>query len=182
MFQTPRTAFRGRRLVARSSLSDRRQQEHGSHHSRLVLRSVAGTILLSGALWPSASFGSPRGHSLSRGTRARGPGPEIQWMLSPEPFGDPERSIAGRHPLVPPCRSRAALRTALESLRVVFLLCSPHRQRDRGDLPGDGQLRQVRLRPALQQPHVVAVDRPVPAAAPRHTSRSGPLCRRGTVL
>ena len=33
-------------------------------HSRRVLRSGAGTILLSGTLWPIASFGSPGVHSL----------------------------------------------------------------------------------------------------------------------
>ena len=50
----------------------------------------AGTILLSGTLWPIASFGSPGGHSLSWGTQAHRPGPEIQWMLSPVPFVSPD--------------------------------------------------------------------------------------------
>ena len=39
--------------------------------------------LLSGALWPIASFGAPGGHSLSLGARAIWPSPEVQWMLSP---------------------------------------------------------------------------------------------------
>jgi hypothetical protein len=61
--------------------ASRRCWEDG--HSRGVLRSEAGTILLSGAHWPIASFGSPGAHSLSVGTRTLWSSPEIQWMLSP---------------------------------------------------------------------------------------------------
>ncbi len=46
---------------ARSSGSDRGPEDS---YSRDVLHQEAGTILLSGTLWPIASFGSPGGHSL----------------------------------------------------------------------------------------------------------------------
>jgi len=120
-------------------------------HSRGVLRSRAGTILLSGTQWPIASFGSPGGHNLSLGTQAQGPSPAFQWMLSPVTGSLPvrrarlcERQLPHTH------RSRPVLLRRFQSRRVVLLARPPQCQRDRGDLPRDGQLRQVRLRATVQ--------------------------------
>ena len=87
----------------------------------VVLRVRAGTILLLGTLWPIASFGSPGGHSLSRGTAADRPGPEIPWMLSPLSVECPDRAIVDRRHHVPSERSKVRLGCVSEFLRVVHL-------------------------------------------------------------
>ncbi len=134
---------------ARSSLALR---DAGGLHSRFVLRSGAGTILLSGTQWPIASFGSPGGHSLSVGTPARRPGPEFQWILSPVTGLSPSRRIARCRHHSPLRRSSADLhRRHLELLRVVLLFVAPERERYGSDLTRNCQLRQVRLCAAVQQ-------------------------------
>jgi hypothetical protein len=152
---SPGTVACGVRWKGRGWLSPVAGRDSGVYRSRFVLRSRAGTILLSGALGPIASFGSPGGHSLSRGTRARGPGPAIQWMLSPEPLGSRDRHLGATSfpPLLRP--GSTLLRRFLGSLRVVDLLGSPHRQHDGCDLPHDGELRQVRLSLARSQLHAL---------------------------
>ena len=96
-------------------------------HSRGVLRSRAGTILLSGTLWPIASFGSPEGHSLSRGTRATRPSPAFQWMLSPVTGLLPVRRTRLHQRSLPPHarRSRILLLRRFQSRRVVPLARAP---------------------------------------------------------
>jgi hypothetical protein len=93
LFPPPGTFACGVRWKARGWLSPLGGRDSRVYRNRFVLRSRAGTILLSGALGPIASFGSPGGHSLSRGTRAGRPGPAIQWMLSPEPLRSRNRYI-----------------------------------------------------------------------------------------
>ena len=129
-------------------------------HSRGVLRSEAGTILLSGTLLrPIASFGSPGAHSLSRGTRATRPSPEKEWMLSPVTGSPPVRRARPRerHLRSHARRSRPLLVRCFQSLGVVGLAAAPQREHDRGDLPGDGELREVRFRAAIQKALVVPV-------------------------
>jgi len=46
----------------------------GAPHHHICRAAGTGTILLSGAPWPIASFGSPGAHSLSVGTRTTWPG------------------------------------------------------------------------------------------------------------
>jgi len=128
-------------------------------HSRGVLRRGAGTILLSGTLWPIASFGSPGGHNLSLGTQAQGPSPAFQWMLSPVTGSLPVRRARLCERQLPPRthRFRPVLLRRFQSGRVVLLARPPQCQHDRGDLTREGQLRQVRLRATIQEPLVVAV-------------------------
>ena len=76
LFPPPGTVPCGVGWKARGWLSPLWVGDSGVYRSRFVLRSEVGTILLSGALGPMASFGSPGGHSRSRGTRACRPGPE----------------------------------------------------------------------------------------------------------
>ena len=96
-------------------------------HSRGILRSRAGTILLSGTLWPIASFGSPGAHSLSLGTRATRPSPAIQWMLSPVTGPLSVRRTRLQQRSVPPHarRSRPGLLRRFQSRRVVPLARAP---------------------------------------------------------
>ena len=46
-----------------------------------------------GGSWAHCFVRLSRGHSLFRGTRARRPGPEFQWMLSPEPLRSGDRHL-----------------------------------------------------------------------------------------
>lgn len=96
-------------------------------HSRGVLRSRAGTILLSGTLWPIASFGSPGAHSLSLGTRATRPSPAKQWMLSPVTGPLSVRRTRLQQRSVPPHarRFRPGLLRRFQSRRVVPLARAP---------------------------------------------------------
>jgi hypothetical protein len=121
-------------------------------HSLGVLRSGAGTILLSGAHRPIASFGSPEVHNLSWGTRANRPSPEFQWMLSPETGSLSVRRTRLPERNFPPHarRSRPGLLRSLQLRRIVPLARTPQRQCGRGDLTRDRQLRQVRFRAAVQ--------------------------------
>src|ERR1035437_2189054 len=85
--------------------------------------------------WPIASFGSPGGHSLSVGTPARGPGPEIQWMLSPVTVSSPNQRIEQHRHRRHSSRSRTdGCYRLLELRRVVFLLVPPQGEHDGGDL------------------------------------------------
>ncbi len=139
LFYCARICVSGVMSSARSSLALR---DAGGLHSRFVLRSGAGTILLSGTQWPIASFGSPGGHSLFVGTPARRPGPGLHWILSPVTCLSPSRRIARCRHHSPLRRSRAALhRRHLELLGVVLLFVAPERERDGSDLTRNGQLR-----------------------------------------
>ena len=100
-------------------------------YSRRVLRSSAGTILLSGALWPIASFGSPGVHSLVVGAWDLCPGPWSEWMLSPVTGPLPVRRTPCCDRLRPHARrSRPDLLRrfqCFQSLGVVRFARAPHR-------------------------------------------------------
>ena len=70
---SPGTVACGVRWKARGWLSPVAGRDSGVHRSRFVLRSRAGTILLSGAPGPIASFGSPGGIAYFVGLGPGGP-------------------------------------------------------------------------------------------------------------
>ena len=121
----PRVGGRPRRVCISPKVLD----------GRGILSSRAGTIVLSGALWPIVSFGSPGAHNLSVGTQATRPSPQIQWILSPATASFSVRPLEGS------LRPRLVVRGAVYSVasRLVESYPSPVRHRaqpNRGERSG----------------------------------------------
>lgn len=144
------------RLLCRVALQSSQHQVPWLLQDKSFVLHLVGTTLLSGTSWSIALFGSPRGHSLALGSPS---GTNASVDASPRTLlalglashaGQPCSSLSGG-------TQGDLFRTFATSVRVVFLLVPPNRPRGARDLPGDGQLRQVRFGAALQQPPIICI-------------------------
>src|ERR671930_1249919 len=115
------------------------------------------TMLLIGPLWAIASVGTPRGHSLHWGSPRRVRETSGRVDALPRTFLDAQRRTP-RTTSMPSLTPRLRpVGPDLHARWVVHLLVLPHRQHDRGDPPGQGELGQVWLHSSLEPALIVRV-------------------------